>query len=67
MYVFTIHSALADQLAKTAARTKDKIPYYSRIPLSTLFRELEEERIEDKMATKVGGKPKSSANKTILS
>jgi len=58
---------LADQLVKTAARDKNKTTYYSRIPLSTLFRELEEERIEDKMATKVGGKPKSSANKTILS
>jgi len=34
---------LADQLAKTAARVKDKTTYYSRIPLSTLFRELEEE------------------------
>jgi len=34
---------LADQLAKTAARVKDKTASYSRIPLSTLFRELEEE------------------------
>jgi len=34
---------LADQLAKTAARAKDKTSYYSRIPLCTLFRELEEE------------------------
>ena len=34
---------MADQLAKTAARDKDKTTYYSRIPLSTLFRELEEE------------------------
>jgi ribonuclease HI len=34
---------LADQLAKTAARAKDKTTSYSRIPLSTLFRELEEE------------------------
>jgi ribonuclease HI len=34
---------LADQLAKTAARVKDKTTSYSRIPLSTLFRELEEE------------------------
>jgi len=34
---------LADRLAKTAARDKDKTTYYSRIPLSTLFRELEEE------------------------
>ena len=34
---------LADQLAKTAARGKDKTTSYSRIPLSTLFRELEEE------------------------
>jgi len=33
---------LADQMAKTAARVKDKTSY-SRIPLSTLFRELEEE------------------------
>jgi ribonuclease HI len=34
---------LADQLAKTAGRVKDKTTSYSRIPLSTLFRELEEE------------------------
>ena len=34
---------LADQLAKAAAQDKDKTPSYSRIPLSTLFRELEEE------------------------
>ena len=34
---------LADQLAKTATRDKDKTTYYSRIPLGTLFRELEEE------------------------
>jgi len=34
---------LADQLAKRAARAKDKTTSYSRIPLSTLFRELEEE------------------------
>jgi len=34
---------LADQLAKTAARDKDKTTYYSRIPLNTLFWELEEE------------------------
>jgi hypothetical protein len=33
---------LADQLAKTAARVKDKTTSYNRIPLSTLFRELEE-------------------------
>jgi len=34
---------LADQMAKTAARTTDKTTSYDRIPLSTLFRELEEE------------------------
>jgi hypothetical protein len=34
---------LADQLAKRAARDKDKTTSFSRIPLSTLFRELEEE------------------------
>jgi ribonuclease HI len=34
---------LADQPAKTAAWAKDKTTSYSRIPLSTLFRELEEE------------------------
>ena len=34
---------LADQLAKTAARVKDKTTSYSRKLLSTLFRELEEE------------------------
>jgi hypothetical protein len=36
-------SELANKLAKTAARVKDKTIFYSRIPLSTLFRELEEE------------------------
>jgi len=34
---------LADQLAKAAARGKDKTISYSRIPTSTLYRELEEE------------------------
>jgi ribonuclease HI len=33
---------LADQLAKTAARDEDMITSFSRIPLRTLFRELEE-------------------------
>jgi len=34
---------LADQLAKTAARDEDMTTSFGRIPLSTLFRELEEE------------------------
>jgi hypothetical protein len=34
---------LADQLAKTTARVKDKTTPYSRISLSTLFREVEDE------------------------
>jgi len=34
---------LADQLAKTAAWDEDVTTSFSRIPLSTLFRELEEE------------------------
>jgi len=34
---------LADQLAKTAARDEDMTTSFSRIPLSTLFRELEDE------------------------
>jgi len=34
---------LADQLAKTAARDEDMTTSFSRIPLSMLFRELEEE------------------------
>jgi len=38
-----VGNELADQLAKTAAWAKDNTTYYSRIPLSTLFRELEEE------------------------
>jgi len=38
-----IGNELAVQLAKTAARVKDKTTSYSRIPFSTLFRELEEE------------------------
>jgi ribonuclease HI len=38
-----LRKELADQLAKTAARVKDKTTSYSRIPLSTLFRELEKE------------------------
>jgi hypothetical protein len=33
---------LEDQLAKTAARVKEKTTSYNRIPLNTLFRELEE-------------------------
>jgi ribonuclease HI len=33
---------LADQLAKTAARSKSKTICYNRIPLSTLYRELED-------------------------
>jgi ribonuclease HI len=38
-----LRNVLADQLAKTAAQAKDKITSYSRITLSSLFRELEEE------------------------
>ena len=34
---------LADQLAKAAAGVKDKIIVYSRIPMGTLYRNLEEE------------------------
>ena len=34
---------LADQLAKTAARDEDMKTFFSRIPLSKLFLELEEE------------------------
>ena len=34
---------LAEQLAETGARAKDKTTIYSRIPLITLFRELEGE------------------------
>jgi hypothetical protein len=34
---------LADRMAKTAARGKDKTSSYSRIPLSTLYKELKEE------------------------
>jgi hypothetical protein len=34
---------MADHLAKTAARDEDMTISFSRIPLSTLFRELEEE------------------------
>jgi len=33
---------LADQMAKTAARDEDMTTSFSRIPLNTLFRELEE-------------------------
>jgi ribonuclease HI len=40
---------LADQLAKAATRGKDKTISYSRIPMSTLYRELEED-------TKLNGK-----------
>jgi ribonuclease HI len=38
-----LRNELADQLAKTGAQAKDKTTSYSRIPLNTLFRELEEE------------------------
>jgi hypothetical protein len=34
---------MADQLVKTSARDEDTTTSFSRIPLSTLFRELEEE------------------------
>ena len=34
---------MADQLAKTAARDEEMTTSFSRIPFSTLFRELEEE------------------------
>ena len=54
---------LADQLAKTAVRDKDKTAHYSRIPLIPGARR----RIQAKMATKVGGNLKGSANETILS
>jgi len=43
VHVGILGNELADQLAKTAARAKDKISYYSRITLITLFWELEEE------------------------
>jgi hypothetical protein len=33
---------LADQLAKTAAQSNSKTIFYNRIPLSTLYRELED-------------------------
>ena len=56
---------LADQLAKTAARVKDKTTPYSRIPLSTLFRELEEES-KLKWQHNWEESPKA-AKKTILS
>ena len=38
-----LRNELADQLAKTSARVKDKTTSNSRITLSTLFRESEEE------------------------
>jgi ribonuclease HI len=39
----TLGNELADQLAKTSVRGRDKKISYSRIILSTLYRELEEE------------------------
>jgi len=42
-HVGILRNELADQLAKTAAWDKDKTTYYGRIPLSTMFQELEEE------------------------
>jgi ribonuclease HI len=42
-YAGILGNELVDQRAKTAARAKDKTNSYSRIPLSTLFRELDEE------------------------
>ena len=38
-----LRNEMADHLAKTAARDEDMTISFSRIPLSTLFRELEEE------------------------
>ena len=52
---------LADQLAKTAARAKDKTTY-SRIPFSTLFRELEEES-KQKWQQKWEESPKAAQTK----
>ena len=58
---------MANQMAKTAARNEDMTTSFSRIPLRTLFRELEEEsklkwqqswKDSPKEAqTKLGGKP----------
>ena len=56
---------LADHVAKTAARAKDKTTSYSTIPLSTLFWELEEES-KLKWQKKWEESPKA-AKKTILS
>ena len=56
---------LADQLAK-AARDKDMTIDYSRIPTSTLYRELEVET-EQKWQKKLGRKFKGSPKKTVLS
>jgi hypothetical protein len=42
-HVGILGNDLANQLAKTVARGKNKTSYYRRIPLSTLYRELEDE------------------------
>jgi hypothetical protein len=42
-HVGILGNELADQLAKKAARDKNKTICYSRIPLSTLYREPEDE------------------------
>jgi hypothetical protein len=55
---------MADQLAKTAARDEDMTTSFSRIPLSTLFRELEEES-KLKLQQNWEDSPKK-AQKTIL-
>ena len=60
-----IGNELADQLAKSAARTKDKATSYSRIPLSTLFRELEEES-KLKWQQKWEERPKAAQKKNSI-
>jgi len=56
---------LADQLAKTAARDEDMTTSFTRIPLSTLLRELEEES-KLKWQQSWEESPKAALKKTIL-
>jgi len=60
-----LRNELTDQLAETVARDENMTTSFSRITLSTLSRELQEES-KIKFQIKLGGKPKGSSNKTIL-
>jgi ribonuclease HI len=60
-----LENEMADQLAKTAARDEDMTKSFSIIPLSTLFRELEEE-CKLKWQQTLGDNPKEAQTKQFF-